>query len=227
MEIKRVVSRKDIPNSVLTEDDRRANYMSTMGSDLGCFFHDLQEEVDWLQQKWRGFHELFGKGSERIELLNAAASNFFFLLHRLMFEDAMLQLCRLTDPAVTRIRIGGKTVVRQNLTIMGLAAKISDSTLRALIEKQVPEVKGDCKFARELRNHRLAHTDVESLRNPGLGPKIVAKNIDDALRSLRGLLRLVDNFYGHPPSAMVADPWGARSLIYHLENAMKLDRFTD
>ena len=41
-----------------------------MGPELGSLYHELEEEVDWLQQKWNEFRELFAKGAERIELLN-------------------------------------------------------------------------------------------------------------------------------------------------------------
>src|ERR1700758_1844292 len=96
-------------NALLTPDERRIEYIRLMGPDLGFLCFDLREEADWLQQKWDGFRELFGSGPDRIDLLNIVASNFFFTLHRFMFEDAMLHLCRLTDPAVTHIRYGKKT----------------------------------------------------------------------------------------------------------------------
>lgn len=211
-------------NPSLTESDRRAEYVKTMGPELGSLCHDLREESDWLQQKWSGFRELFGKGDERIELLNTVASNFFYLLHKLMFEDAMLHLCRLTDPATTRIRAGKRYVLRENLTVMGLADRIPDIALKIRVEMQARQVKKNCEFARELRNHRLVHTDLETFRNGSTRLQIFSKHIEDALGSMRALLSSIEQHYGHPPSMVAKDPWGAQSLIYHLENAVRVSR---
>jgi hypothetical protein len=192
-----------------------------MGPELGLLYHELEEEVDWLQQKWNEFRELFGKGPERIELLNNAASNFFFLLHKLMFEDAMLHLCRLTDPAETRVRLGKRVVTRKNLTVMALAHAISDPGLKGRVEVQARQVKKNCEFARGLRNIRLAHADLESFRNGIASPKILSKHVEDALKSMRDLLGGISQHYGYPPSVLVKDPFGARSLVYYLENAAR------
>ena len=192
-----------------------------MGPELGLLYHELEEEVDWLQQKWNEFGELFGKGPERIELLNSAASNFFFLLHKLMFEDAMLHLCRLTDPAEVQIRLGKKVLNRKNLTVMALAHAISDPALKDRVEIQARQVKKNCDFARGLRNKRLAHADLESFRNGIAGPKIVSKHVEDALKSMRDLLGRIRQHYGYPPCVLLKDPFGARSLVYYLENAAR------
>ena len=106
----------------LTDVERRADYVATMGPELGHLYHELEEEVDWLQQKWNEFRELFGKGQGRIDMLATVASNFFSMLHKLMFEDAMLHLCRLSDPPVIR--------GRRNLTFMALVDAVTDSPLR-------------------------------------------------------------------------------------------------
>jgi hypothetical protein len=64
----------------LTEQDLRSEYVAAMGPDLGSLCHDLRKEVDWLQDKWSMFRELFSRGSERLDLLNTVASNFFYSL---------------------------------------------------------------------------------------------------------------------------------------------------
>lgn len=205
----------------LTEEDLRSEYVALMGPDLGSLCHDLQKEVDWLQDKWSMFQELFCSGSERLQLLNTVASNFFYCLHKLLFEDAILHLCRLTDPAETRIKVGKNVTVRKNLTVMALAHAISDPALKDRVEIQARQVKKNCEFARGLRNRRLAHADLESSRSGVSGPKILSTNVEDALKSLRNLLGGISQHYGYPPSVLVKDPFGARSLIYYLENAAR------
>jgi len=187
-----------------------------MGPELGHLYHELEEEVDWLQQKWNEFRELFGKGQERIDMLATVASNFFFMLHKLMFEDAMLHLCRLTDPPATK--------GRRNLTFMALTDAVTDPALKIQVAAQLSKIEDDCEFAREPRNRRLAHADLELFRNETVGPKILSEHVEDALKSMRGLLGLISQRYGYPPSVLLKDPFGAQSLIYYLESGARAEK---
>ena len=194
-----------------------------MGPELGSLYHELEEEVDWLQQKWNEFRELFAKGTEQIELLNTVAPNFFYMLHKLMFEDAMLHLCRLTDSAQTKVRVGKRVETRHNLSVMALAALISDDALKDRVIAQAIQVKKNCEFAREPRNRRLAHADLESFRNGTDGPKTLSKQVDDALKSMHEVLGSIRQYYGYPPSALMKDPFGAQSLLYYLKSAVRVE----
>ncbi len=184
-----------------------------MGSDLGPLCCELRDDFDWLRRKWSNFQELFGKGQERIDLLNMVASNFFYFLHRLFFEDAMLHLCRLTDPPRMRDR--------ETLTVMALTDTVPDPALKASVEAKTKEVREDCEFARKWRNRRLAHTDLGTLREGhALAlPSVDSAKIETALKSIDDLLTLVEDHYGLPHILLASDPWGAKPLIHHLERA--------
>ena len=199
----------------LANEELRAEYVRIMGSDLGRLCHELQDELELLRQKWREFQELFAKGDDRIELLNRVASNFFGLLQKLLFEDAMLHLCRLTDPSQT-----GKWT---NLTIMRLAEEISDLALRAQVQTDAKQVQKSCQFARDERDKRLAHTDLVTYRNELASPlpDVTSKNVEDAVESMRALLNSVEQHYGLRPSILAYDPRGARSLVHYLEEAVR------
>jgi len=204
--------RRTLQNDI-TDDRVRDQYVRAIGADLGQLCHELQDDFDWLRGKWSEFQELFEKGQERIDLLNTVASNFFYFLHRLLFEDAMLHLCRLTD----RSRMGD----RETLTVMALTETISDPTLKASVETKTEEVRKNCQFARKWRNRRLAHTDLETLREgyPLALPPVASTNIHTALKSIDDLLTLIENHYGLPHFLLGRDPWGAKSLVYYLEKA--------
>ena len=205
-------------------EEVRAEYIRVMGSELGSLCHDLQQEVDWLHDKWDVFRELFEQGPERIKLLNIVAPNFFYFLRKLLFEDAMLHLCRLTDPPETRVRTQGKLEIRHNLTVMGLERAISDSALSVKVRAEAHQVKRRCAFAREWRNRRLAHTDLKTSRsNNSDFPSVSADGIRDGLKSMRALLSLVEEYYGRPPFGFLPDPWGAKSLVWYLEKSVRTD----
>jgi AbiU2 len=185
--------------------------------DLARLYEELQDEFDWLRRKWSEFQELFGKGQERIDLLNTVASNFFYFLHRLFFEDAMLHLCRLTD--------WPQSAGRDTLTVMALADVVSDPTFKASVQAEAKKARDSCQFARKWRNRRLAHADLLTLRQ-GYGgastlPPVNGPMIDEALKAIGGVLDLVGGQYGLPHFGLARDPWGARSLLTHLERAKR------
>lgn len=60
-----------------------AGYVRAMGSELGNLWHELQSDFAWLERKWMEFGELFQRGQSRIDMLNAAASDFFYFLNKL------------------------------------------------------------------------------------------------------------------------------------------------
>jgi hypothetical protein len=194
-------------------------YIRAMGPHLGELCGELQDDFDWLRSKWSEFRELFGKGEDRIDLLNLVASNFFFFLRRLLFEDAMLHLCRLTDPPKTRLRAGD----RENLTVMALAEMVADPSLKASVRTKTAQVRKDCEFARKWRNRRLAHTDLISLRQGHALtlPSVTSTNIETALKSIDAVLTQVSDHYGLPHFVLGRDPWGAKALVYYLDRAKR------
>jgi hypothetical protein len=203
----------------MTDKELESEYVRAMGSDLGQLCGELRDDVDWLRRKWSNFKELFGKGQERIDLLNKVASNFFYSLHRLLFEDAMLHLCRLSDAPKTRLRTGD----RENLSVLALTDIISNPALKASVQTTTQQVRKSCECARKWRNQRLAHTDLIS-RRKGYAftlPPVTASDIESALKSISDLLTLVEDHYGIPRSVLGSDPWGAKSLLHHLEEADK------
>jgi hypothetical protein len=138
----------------------------------------------------------------------------------------MMHLCRLTDPAETRIHIGKKIVIRKNLTVMALHKEIRDPAFRDQVKTSAQASKAKCEFARQARNRLIAHSDMESVQRPNSGPKIVSAHIEDAIKSLRQLLWSVEERYGFPPSALLKDPFGAQSLVYYLEKAVRRPRIS-
>jgi AbiU2 len=198
-----------------TDEELRSEYVRAMGLDLGRLCHELGDDLDWLRHKWGEFQQLFEKGQERIDLLNKVASNFFYFLNKLLFEDAMLHLCRLTDPP--------ETMGHTNLTLMRLAESIPDKDFGAQIGKDVEEARKKCEFARKWRDKRLAHTDLTTLRNAHASPlpSVTNKNIEDAMEFMRALVDSVELHYGLRPPLSSSDPWGARSLVHCLEKAIR------
>lgn len=193
-----------------------------MGQDLGQLFHELESEVWWLHHKWNEFKELFGKEQERMDLLNEVASNFFYLVHQVLYENVMLSLCRLTDPPESRSRQLRRKV--RNLTFLCLSDLISDPSLRVAAEAAAQQIRQKSEFARDWRDRRLAHIDLMTLRNshPLPLPVVDAKHVDDALQSIGDLFDLLYKHYSLSPVLLsfYSNPWGAGTLVHYLETAV-------
>ncbi len=202
---------------VKTPEEVKDEYLRLMGDDLGRLFHELATEKDWLRGMWAVFQELFEHGQERIDLLNRAAPNFFLSLHKLLFENAMLHLSRLTDPPESF----GKT----NLTVKRLPASISDLRLKASVETAIDDLVNNCEFARDMRNRWLAHTDLKTARkeHPHSLPPVKPEDIARALKKLRAVLLLIEEHYRIPPTGYLRDPWGAEALVHYLQIAARVE----
>jgi len=186
-----------------------------MAPDLKQLYNELLDDFDWRRRKWSEFQELYVKGQERIDLLNETASNFFYFLQRFFFEDAMLNLSRLTDPA--------RMMGNQTLSVLALPDAISDPALKAAVQKQIKEVQKNCAFARSWRNKRIAHSDLTVRRQSNVQtlPKVESTHVDAAIKSIRDLLTLIGTHYGQLYTVLASDPWGAKSLIPKLERAKR------
>lgn len=199
-----------------TEDQMRAEYIRVMGGNLGQWYYELEQDLDWLHRKWSIFQGLFDKGLDRREMLYSVAPNFFHPLHSFLFEDAMLHLCRLTDPP--------RTGRYENRTMMSLSEQTSDVTLKASLNTAADQVQKDCEFARSWRDKRLAHTDLQVSRSGNAGlPVSESRNIEKAICAMRGLLKLVREHYGIALGySLSSDPFGAEALVRCLEDGIRV-----
>lgn len=120
-------------------------------------FDFLEEHLTWLRIRWDNYRKLFDHTEHRIELLNDAASWFFFVIQETLFDDVQLGLCRMTDPA-------GKGE-RRNATIEQLLEQLKN------FQQDPAYVAVDClaekldkaiEPIRRYRNKALAHLDLTS-----------------------------------------------------------------
>jgi hypothetical protein len=185
--------------------------MNHMRPEVEALYRKLDLDMGWLFHKWGEFQELYAKGEERIDLLNSTASNFFYFNHQLMFENMMLHLSRLTDPAQTRSQI--------NLTLESLIEALDDTEaeLKGKLRTAIDKVQHACKFARKWRHKRIAHTD----RHISTLPSVNAEDLKNALAAVRDFMNCVEEYYSLPRSVFANDPWGAKSLVHFLKVAVR------
>lgn len=185
-----------------------------MGSDLGQIHHELSQQLRWLHTKWQEYRALYGHSAERVQQLNGAAPLFFGILQRIMFDDVLLHLARLTD----RATMGG----RQNLSFVRLPPLV-DSKIQRKVERGVDRVLKAAEFARDRRNRTIAHCDLPTLRN--VHPKRLAhasrRRVDRVLDAMAAVMNEIE---GHYEKSEVlyrspSEPGGSQALLWRLQGS--------
>jgi hypothetical protein len=168
-------------------DDVRRRHVDALGEQMGPVFHALHDDFYWLQSKWQEYVELYGK-RETVQLLNAAAPSFAYLLDGVFWEDILLHLARLTDSETT----GRGRGMKRNLTFNALPALCPDPSFRNELQQLVAAAVDASAYARDWRNRRLAHRDLP-LAMGTAKPLATStrKDVDAALEALHRVLEAV------------------------------------
>ena len=168
-----------------TAEEALEDDLSRLGPRLGPVFHGLWNDIAWLHIKWREYREMFGATPERIELLNSAARLFFGIVQDMLWEDTLLHLSRLTDPPKSKGRL--------NLTVQALPGQIGDQLLRDEVSGLVVRAVEATKFARDWRNRRISHRDLDLALNNGAKPLAPAsrKEVSEAVSAVHEVLNRI------------------------------------
>jgi hypothetical protein len=204
-----------------TDKQIREMHIKAMGSDLGKIYNELMNDVVWLHVKWSQYRQLFGKSPARIELLNATAGTFFYVIQNILMDDVLLHLARLTDKP--------KSCGKKNLSILTMANLISIPILTVEVKKLAEIAYMKCKNAREWRNRRIAHHDFhdamvsidESL------PGISRDYIETALDAIRVTLNRIENHFFYSEvwyQDTSLGPLDGDSLITYLQTGYKAEQ---
>ena len=162
--------------------------INVLGPELGRVFHGLDRELLWLQLKWDEYKALFAKSAESLELLNTLAPFFSWNIQTVMWEDVLLHICRLTDPPKKRLTVKQLPKLCHN-----------DKSIREELENRVTDAVSATRFARDWRNRRIAHRDLETALGRMKGSGGAAKpletatraKVEQALRSTNAVLNVI------------------------------------
>jgi hypothetical protein len=201
-------------------DEIRAEYISSMGEELGASFYELYRKLVELHVLWQQYRQLFGDDAETVHLLNRTAGLFFKIVQDELWDSVLLGVSRMTDPPAT-----GKN---KNLTIQSLPPLITDLALRAEVRSLCDKAVDSAEFAREHRNKRIAHQDHNYLSNRGSDPLsgISRALVEQMLAALRAVLNRLELHF-RDSTVMYedfVDESGARLLVHKLR---KLERLQD
>ena len=204
-----------------TEADIRAAKIVAMGPDLGDIHYLLWHDLTWLHFEWRQFVELFGIDEARFQIMNDAAPRFFWSLERVLWQDILLGLSRLADPA--------GTAGQQNLTFRRLLSALPVDGPREEVLSALNEYELRVRFAREWRHALFAHRALNHAAEPEAHPLAHASRaqVIDALQAASTLMNLVELRYQDGTTRYEASfdsIGGATDLLLCLERGLHAQR---
>jgi hypothetical protein len=202
----------------MTADEVTASYKEVMGHELGGIFHELRNQTISLYWNWSEYVELFGSTSARVDILNKAAGSFFFIVQNALWRDTLLHVCRLTDAA--------KTTGKANLSIRCLPDLVDLE--KAPRTKELVQMAVDrSEFARDWRNRRLSHYDLQVALGRAAEPLAPAsrEHVREAITALGELVNYLSLQYRGSTTIFDLPESGgsAKSLLYVLREGIEAE----
>jgi len=159
--------------------------------ELQPLYDSLNHELIWVHAKWQVYRQIFAGSQEDFDLLNRTAPFFFRVLQQTLFEDVLVSICRLTDPAHT----GEKQNRSLGQLLERLEAAAPAPLFAELTTRLVGIGEGSAAF-REWRNRRIAHSDLSTaLRvTEDILPGISRADIETVLLWMRDFMNIVSAF---------------------------------
>ena len=120
----------------------------------------IEREFIQLGYRWAMFCQLFDSGQDNVDLLNKSGSKVFQLFQKLLIDDLMMSLCRLSDPP--------KSMGYENASLRNLAEKLAEQLSpesKTKINEKFTELEQHLEKVTILRNKALSHTDLTHALN--------------------------------------------------------------
>ena len=205
-------------NTFRTAEQAKVERILCMGERLGTIYDALWQQSTWVHANWSEFVVVFGTTQSRVELLNKAAPSFFHWVQDSLWENVLLHLARLTDPPAT-----GK---KQNLTIQRLPGLVDHEETRAKVEELVGVALSTTSFARDWRNRRIAHSDLDlSISDTATALEFASRQkVNEALQALANVLNAVSLHYLESTSFFDGPNGDGLALLYFIDDGVAAER---
>jgi AbiU2 len=201
----------------MTGEEVRRNQIEIMGFELGSYYNSLYNEIIWLHYKWSEFEELYGTKESRIQLINQSAPFFFFIVQKVLWENILLGIARITDPT--------KSKGKKNITIQALPVLIHDEHLKNKIEISIKIILEKTKFCRDWRNRWISHHDYELSINENVKPLENANRllVRESLEEIESLINILlkEYFQSTLMLKVIKSSNGSLALLQVLRDGLK------
>ena len=196
-------------------------YERTLCTEFGRVFYELWRGWSSAVVRRDEYWALYGNPDD-MDLLNRLSGHFFGILQTIKWDDLLLCVTRLTDPA--------RSVGRDNLSIAQLPNYCEDHKLRKEVEDGVGRARVAAEFARDWRNRRISHTDLSHVLEAERDPLAEAnlKKVSAALDSVHNVLNTISMKLRDTDIAnLVVGQPGANVLLTRIKRLVDAVQFAD
>ena len=200
----------------------RQECQEKLGEEFGAIYYALWNEWAQCKERLLEFGELFGDATD-VALLDAVSNGEFIgWIQRILWDDLLISICRLTDPPSTG---------NNNLTVQRLPTLCKDyPELRAEVKRLSEKATQAARFARRWRNERIAHTDLARATTPNATPlaKASRQSVAEALDAVHATLNAVNvRLMDTDAVNDIVYPAGARAFISFAGQISGVIQFVD
>lgn len=200
----------------------KQKYQRLLGAEFGTVLHGIFQNwaMGWVRTNQ--IHELFGD-RQTVKLLNTlTGGGLLGDVQKLMMDDLMLCVTRLTDPQQT----GNK----ENLTVIRIPSFCDDPELRSEVQLLVDKAVHAAEPARKYRNQQISHTDLGAEREPAkLVPRATLEEAEKVLNTVHSILDLIQRrmFDAQLHGEVILAPGRAETFIHNARYFAKAVRIVN
>ncbi len=152
-------------------------------------FKSLESDYVQLRYRWTIFLQLFDSGENNIALLNSSGSNVFQLLQKILIDDTMLSLSRLSDPE--------KSAGKENASIYNYLKKVSIcEEKKAQVCALLEELEKHMEPIRDTRKWAIAHSDLAVKLEAEPLPSVKYDHIESSIEVFQKIFNLLSGSNG-------------------------------
>lgn len=162
-------------------DGTLARYIEKFGPKDGPIIRNITFKAATLAWRWRVFLYFFCGPRERVDVLNEASGMMAKLLRDLLWNDTLMRIRQMTDPA--------KQKANNNLSLEHLVRIAADKSVN--MSDGYAEAQLRCKLAKTYATKNLAHLDL----GHALGDEISNVTRGQTTEAIRAICGFVHKFH--------------------------------
>lgn len=173
-----------------TNEQVLGRYQAVLGEDFGRDFRMLENSYSELRVYWRVFVSFYGVNQERVELLNSVSGLAAEVFSWALFDQCILRVSRLLDPAQS-----GRGGNRDNLTFQRLRLHIHDQDKLEDFSAIMNSAISAAEPVRDWRNRQIAHSDFDVANHRAQLMPLSGSGVKRAIDSSGGIIQWVHRTY--------------------------------
>ena len=168
-----------------TANELEARAIQTLGNDLGKTYFYLYSQIAFLKIKWDEYRKIYHVSKEQIEFLNQYAPFYFSVNQKILFNDILLHIAKLTDKE--------KSCGNDNLSLLKLKSLLSSNKKYLKINISIGKAMDLSSVLITWRNKYLAHYDFYVLtnQNNNILNEISVFEVDNIITSMWEVIKIM------------------------------------